>query len=242
MATADVASLYTITSHQQGLEVVKFYLKQDHSLPQMQKDFIIELLIFATGHNYFCFGGYLFLQTCGVAMGATFAPSLANLFMARWEKEVIDTDPPRELRLWRRYIDDVLLLWDGNLPSLEGFLSRLNQNDRGISLHYEASHSQIHFLDLNIMVKDGRLTTTTYFQETDRNAYIPLSSCHHVSWLNAVPRGQFQCIRRNCTDISDYLQQAQVVRSRFLEKGYQERDIDETIEKVGTMDRSHMLN
>lgn len=121
MATADVASLYTITSHQQGLEAVKFYLKQDHSLPQMQKDFVIELLILATGHNYFCFGGYLFLQTCGVAMGATFAPSLANLFMARWEKEVIDTDPPRELRLWRRYIDDVLLLWDGNLPSLEAF-------------------------------------------------------------------------------------------------------------------------
>lgn len=54
-------SLYTIISYQQGLEAIQFYLKQDHSLPQMQKDFIIELL----AHNYFWFGGNFYLQTCG---------------------------------------------------------------------------------------------------------------------------------------------------------------------------------
>lgn len=103
-------------------------------------------------------------------MCAKFVPSLANMFMAHWEIEVINTDPPKELRLWRRYIDDLSLL--------EAFFS--NQNNRGISLQYEASHSQINFLDLII---------------------IPLSSCHHASWLKAVPKGQFQCIRCNCTEI-----------------------------------------
>lgn len=117
----------------------------------------MKLLIFAAGHNYCWFGSAFFLQTCDIAMVTTFAPSLANLFMAHWEQEVINTDPPpRQLSFWRRYVDDVLL-WDGDLPSLETFFSRLNQNDRGITLQYEASHSQIHFLDLNIVVKDGRL-------------------------------------------------------------------------------------
>lgn len=32
LATADVASLYTIISHQHGLAAVKFYLEQDHIL------------------------------------------------------------------------------------------------------------------------------------------------------------------------------------------------------------------
>lgn len=60
-ATADVASLYTVISHQHGLEAVKFYLEQDHSLSQVQRDFIIDL-VFATGHNYFWFGGNSFYK------------------------------------------------------------------------------------------------------------------------------------------------------------------------------------
>lgn len=242
LATADVASLYTIISHQQGFEAVNYYLDLDPTLPELQKQFIMALLNFATSHNYFWFGGDFFLQICGVAMGAKFAPSLANLFMARWEKEVIDTNPPKELRLWRRYIDDVLLVWDGDMPSLENFFSQLNSNNRGISLQFEASQSRIHFLDLNIMVANGSLFTSTHFKETDRNAYIPLSSCHHPSWLNSVPLSQFQRIRRNCTNTSDYHSQALVLKQRFLDKGYLENDIDITINKVATMDRSQMLN
>lgn len=103
------------------------------------------------------------MQAVGVAMGTKFEPSLANLFMARWESEVIDTNPLKEQRFWKRYIDDVLLVWEGDFPSLEVFFQKLNLNDKGISLQYEASKSQIHFLDLNIEVRDGQLVTKTYF-------------------------------------------------------------------------------
>lgn len=102
---------------------------------------MINLLIFATSHNCFWFGGNFNLQMCGVAMGAKFTPSLANLFMAYWKREVIDVNPPKELHLWKRYIDDVLLLLEGDLPSLETFFSKLNANNRGICLKYEASQS-----------------------------------------------------------------------------------------------------
>lgn len=101
------------------------------------------------------------------------------------------------------------------------FFVELNQNDRGISLQHEASQTHIHFLDLNIMVKEGRLITNTYFKETDHNALMPLTSCHHKSWLAAVPKGQFQRIRWNCTQVSDFYQQATILNQRFLSKGYQ---------------------
>lgn len=60
VATADVASLYTVISHQQSFDAVNFYLEQDHSLSQVQKDFVMTLLNFATSHNYFWFGGEFF--------------------------------------------------------------------------------------------------------------------------------------------------------------------------------------
>lgn len=150
--------------------------------------------------------------------------------------------PPRELRLWTRYIDGVILLWEGDLPSLEAFLLKLNQNDRGISLQHEASQTHMHFLDLNFTVKDGRLTTSTYFKETDRNSFIPLTSCYHKSWLAAVPKAQFQRIRQNCAEISEFYQQALVLKQRFLNKGYQEYEIDETIANVAARDRRDMLS
>lgn len=89
---------------------------------------------------------------------------------------------------------------------------------------------------------DGLLSTTTYFKETDRNAYIPLTSFHYSQWLKAVPKGQFQRIRRNCTSLEDYHQQALVLKSRFLDKGYNETNIDDTIQTVGCLDRNQMLN
>lgn len=89
----------------------------------------------------------------------------------------------------------MLIIWEGDFLSLKAFFVELNQNDRGGSLQLEARQTHIHFLNLNIMVKNGHLITSTYFKETDRNALIPLTSCHHKSWLAAVPKGQFQQIR-----------------------------------------------
>lgn len=46
--------------------------------------------------------------------------------------------------LWARYIDDVLLLWEGTRSALLGFMESLN-NNRGIVLNFEASKEEISF-------------------------------------------------------------------------------------------------
>lgn len=58
------------------------YLETNVFLPS-QRDFILLLLDFAMGQNYFWFGGSYYLQIRGVAMGARFAPSMTNFFMAK---------------------------------------------------------------------------------------------------------------------------------------------------------------
>lgn len=89
-------------------------------------------------------------------MGAKFAPSLTNIFMAKWEGDVVYAQGTTSLVLWARYINDILLLWNGSLASLERFFGHLNTNDRGISLTYEASTEKIHFLDLEIRITNRR--------------------------------------------------------------------------------------
>lgn len=226
MATADVASLYTCIPHQRVIEAVHEYLKRDASLATLQVDFIIELLEFATQHNYFWFDGRFYLQQKGVAMGAKFAPSLANLFMTKWEEDIVYAMGNPQLLLWAQYIDNILLLWGGTPEDLTNFFSVLNTNDRGIVLTYESSKSKIHFLDLVIERSDQQFIFSTYFKPTDRNVYIPIDSCHHKSWPRSIPKSRFLRLRRNCTDIDTFSTQATVLKERFLEKGYSQAEVE----------------
>lgn len=74
------------------------------SLQNNQTTFILSLLEYAMQHNYFWHDDSYYLQNRGVAMGAKFAPSMANLFMAKWEEDVVYQEPRVELVFWKRYI------------------------------------------------------------------------------------------------------------------------------------------
>lgn len=67
----------------------------------------MDLLLFATTHNYFWFNSKFYIEKKGVAMGIKFTPSLANLFMANWVEDVVYAHDRPELLLCARYIDDV---------------------------------------------------------------------------------------------------------------------------------------
>lgn len=61
-------------------------------------------------------------------------------------------------------VDDIILVWNGNLNFLDRFISSLSNNQRGISLSHEASADNIHFLDLNILDVNGQIITTTFLK------------------------------------------------------------------------------
>lgn len=107
LSTADVTSLYTIIFHQHGSEAVDTFLRRDTGLLSIQKDFVLRLIDFTMSHSYFWFGSSFYVQNRGVVMGAKFAPSMANMFMAKWEEDVIYANRRPEL-FGKGEIDDVL--------------------------------------------------------------------------------------------------------------------------------------
>lgn len=52
------------------------------------------------------------MQKKGVAMGAKYAPSVANLFSEHME--AIHGESRTELKVYKRYIDDGLIVWAGS--------------------------------------------------------------------------------------------------------------------------------
>ncbi|CAJ0923568.1 unnamed protein product [Ranitomeya imitator] len=113
LVTCDVESLYTSIRHQNGLEAVSYFLRNSD----------LDLDLF-TGHRY----------------GGVLCAPYANLFLGLWERDVFLTDPhplSQGVVSWWRYIDDILMVWQGSEFELEQFIGILNSNVKNIKLTYK---------------------------------------------------------------------------------------------------------
>uniref|UniRef100_A0A8C5PH59 Helix-turn-helix domain-containing protein n=1 Tax=Leptobrachium leishanense TaxID=445787 RepID=A0A8C5PH59_9ANUR len=219
MVTCDVGSLYTIIEHPKGCEAVRYYMELTKLFPLPQIDYVIDGINLILNNNFFWFEGDFYLQRRGTAMGTRFAPSYANLFMSYWENQFVYSghDWGSSLVLYRRYIDDIFFIWRGDLISLNAFLNHLNSNTWGISLTTDISDAKVHFLDLEILREGNTLITKTYFKQVDINSFIHIESCHHAPWLTNIPKGQILRIRRNCSKLSDFEEQAELLKKQFVQ-------------------------
>lgn len=116
-----MASLYTYISHKGTINAVRWALIKNRDLDRQHKKFTMDCLEFCLGYNYFWYQNK-YLQIKGVAMGTRFASSIVNLYMDKWEEEETLHNPPYQLTLYNRFIDDLILFWEGNEEDLNTLL------------------------------------------------------------------------------------------------------------------------
>ena len=125
LCTLDITSLYTNIPHNEGIQSIKEMLaihKPSDSLPQ--NSYILKLLEVVLTNNHFEFNGKHF-QVSGTAMGTKLAPSYANWFMTKFEEKHVYIYPLQP-KLWKRFIDDIFLIWPHGMDSLLKFIEHLN--------------------------------------------------------------------------------------------------------------------
>ena len=91
-----------------------FGLKPDPTRPDNE---ILRLLEITLKRNDFQFAGRIFLQLCGTAMGKDYAPSLANIFLQKFNRHAMQ-DFHRKPELYSRFLDDIFLIWCGTRDEL----------------------------------------------------------------------------------------------------------------------------
>lgn len=105
-------------------------------------------------------------------MGANFDPDNANLFMGYLEQHHIHTDNPfsDNILLYRRYIDDLFLVWRGTETHLHEFHDYLNGLIGSIKFSLKFDCTRIHFLDTWVVQDTHILHTILYKKPTDMNS------------------------------------------------------------------------
>ncbi|KAJ1172432.1 hypothetical protein NDU88_004279 [Pleurodeles waltl] len=156
-------------------------------------------------------------------MGSTFAPSLACLYVDHFEKEMVLTEENpyvNHIRLWKRYIDDILIIWRGTKEEATTFITWLNTLNPFLRFTATLGDPAVSFLDLLITERNGSLTTEVYYKPTDCNTLLQFQSFHPRSLRENLPVGQFLRLRRNCTELTDYKKHAQQVTNKLRARGY----------------------
>ena len=139
MASFDVVSLFTRVPVDEALLVLSHHLQQDDnlkeqtSIPIPDLCTLVELCLKST---YFQFGEAFYEQVEGTAMGSPLSPVLANIFMEDFETRALETSPWKP-KMWRRYVDDVLVIWPHGDQRLEEFHLHLNGQNPSIQFTLE---------------------------------------------------------------------------------------------------------
>ena len=239
LVTLDVRSLYTNIPNDEGINVIKNLLQRNQSkLTTVITAFLWLILTL----NNFIFNGTNYLQSSGVAMGTKCAVIYANLFLSHFEETHIYPLLIGKCPFYKRFIDDIFLLWTGTPDELNQFIEQLNQLHPTIKFDAKYSKTAVEFLDSKVYnPTNGTLQTTLYTKPTDRQSYLHSKSYHPNSCKKSIAYSQALRIKRICSDPLEFEKHVKNLSTKLTERGYDPRLVEEQINKARLCNRADLL-
>jgi len=206
LTAADVNALYPSIQLERGMAALRWFMDYHTSFNQTLKDLCLKLAHFVLTNNYVVcqeLGDTIYRQIVGTAMGTSFSVVYAVIFMIRLETPIVNDVRFRQyIRLFKRFIDDLFLIWTGPAATLYDFRRALETADEAISLNWSGygshqdavnpslvtakRHERVNYLDLDMSLQRVRTRTGATIRVLFRpfrkpgNAYvyIPFTSFH----------------------------------------------------------------
>ena len=195
--------------------------------------------------NSFQFCGSNYLQTHGTAMGTKMAVAFANIFMARLETQILSNSCIKPL-FWKRYIDDVFLLWNTSQEKIESFVKKANDFHSTIKFTAEMSETEITFLDTKVykgvrFAKESILDVQTHYKQTKTFQYTNFYSCHPPGVKKGFVKWEaLRLLRTNSSQIT-FEKNIRNFHNRLLERGYPPAILIKYLSEVKFADRKTAL-
>ena len=115
--------------------------------------------------------------------------------MTTFEEKYLYTYPLKP-ELWKRFIDDIFIIWPHGMNYLWKFIEHLNRVHPTIKFTSDISDREISFLDLTIYIQHSQLHTRLYTKTTDTHMYLNYSSEHPIRLKKSIPYSQFLRLKR----------------------------------------------
>ena len=123
------------------------------------------------------------------------------------------------LHTWRRYIDDILVIWTGTEVEFQEFFNFINGYHPTMKFdtpQHNPTDNSCNFLDLIISIKNGKICTDLFQKETSKPRALLPSSSHpgHIS-KNIIYSMGFRLLRI-CSDENIFEKRLAELKNNFL--------------------------
>ncbi len=240
LITADVEALYPSIPLREAFSITANLVKINHKNIASPLIMMLHWVLFS---NTFKYNNKSYLQLNGVATGSPVAPSVANLFMAHLENDVLDRWRDK-LILYKRYIDDIIIIFKGTVEEVEECKHSFNNMHSKIKLTWTVDEQNTTFLDL-IIFKGGRyphkLDYKVHQKKLNNYLYLPWTSSHPANTKKSIILSETQRYVRNCSTFKHYFKVKNKFAYRLQQRGYPPAVINEVINKVKYNQREQLL-
>ena len=147
------------------------------------------------------------------------------------------------LLIWKRFIDDIFLIFLGTQQEFLGLQNFMNSFHPSIKFTFESSTTQINFLDILIYIgADRKLQTTLYRKPTDCCALLHFKSHHSLKCKESIIYSQ--ALRYNLIISEDHNLQRELdnLTKTLLARDYPLHIISRNIKKALTFSRQDLLH
>ncbi|CAF3776931.1 unnamed protein product, partial [Rotaria socialis] len=198
--TFDIRNLYTMLPQEETLDTLMKFLHVHgyRKVRGISIDTIKKLASIILKDNVFAYGKKIYKQTTGGAMGSSLTLTLANIFMAKWQKNIVE-EQTKTGEFYGRYIDDIFTTWNRSEEELRKFLDDVNTWHPNIKLYYKIGNS-LPFLDVQLTNNNGILSTSVYHKPAAEPYVTPFISDHprHV-FINIIQTSLARALRYSST-------------------------------------------
>ena len=221
ICTIDVVGLYPSIPNEEGLRFLRNTLDK-RSNKKVTTDTLIELAELVLQNNYFEFNERYLKQIRGTAIGTKFAPPYAIIYMAALEEDFLETLIKKPW-LWWKYINDIFVIWQHGEDELKIFLEKLNNFHPSIKFTCEYSREKVNYLDVQVIVREGKLITDLYVKQTDSHQYLDPSSCHPYHCTKSIPYSQALRLNRICSENVSFDLRCNELEEWLIKRNYNPR-------------------
>ena len=239
--TPDVGYLYTCTCipNKQAIDAILDHLRKDHRAT-MPCDKMGKLLEIIQHMNHLEFNKQLYLQISETAMGTACVLSLANLFIGRFEKDLLEHYDLKHL-IWLQFID---IIWTHGEDELDKFVAHANSVHPTIKFTCHHSRTAVEFLDTIVIIDPltYELYTSLYITPINTRDFLLFDSVQPHSTKLGGPYGQFLRIRRICTRDYDLSVESWALFLAYLKWGYPHQIWEKRLYRTSLFQHDNLLN
>ena len=239
LASIDIKSMFTSVPQNEAFEVAMETLANldansyDPPIPKLK--YMSKLLKLVLYRNAFVFNDKHFLQISGTPMGLKSSPSISCLVVNKLIQQIQNMEP--RIKTLYLYMDDSLLAWEGTMIELDQFIKDINELHDNIKFTYEASHTEIQFLDLTIykgerFKSSNILDIKCFTKPTETWCYLDRASCHSPNVFQGFIKGEFIRYIRNSSNQKSYEEKKSVFSKKLLDRGYTTVEITKATKEV----------